>query len=178
MPAEVQARAAAAGARAHRALSRRGRELADPLRRRASTARCNPLAGAGVDDFVIRRADGVAAYQLAVVVDDAAMAITEVVRGDDLLASTPRQLALYAALGCRRPASPTCPWCWPPGASGWPSAPGPRPLADLRRARRRGPEAIVGALAASAGLVPPGASLRQHAICCQLRSRADPGRRR
>jgi glutamyl-tRNA synthetase len=44
------------------------------------------------------RADGVAAYQLAVTVDDAAMEITEVVRGADLVPSTPRQLLLYAAL--------------------------------------------------------------------------------
>ena len=54
-------------------------------------------------DFVVYRADGVPAYQLAVVVDDAAMAIDEVVRGDDLLSSTPAQLRLYAALGLRAP---------------------------------------------------------------------------
>ncbi len=50
-------------------------------------------------DFVIAKADGTPAYQLAVVVDDAEMGVTEVVRGDDLLDSTPRQILLYRALG-------------------------------------------------------------------------------
>jgi glutamyl-tRNA synthetase len=50
-------------------------------------------------DFVIAKADGTAAYQLAVVVDDAQMQVTDVVRGDDLLDSTPRQLLLYRSLG-------------------------------------------------------------------------------
>lgn len=54
-------------------------------------------------DFVVRRADGVWAYQLAVVVDDADMCVTEVIRGDDLLSSTPRQIALYDALGSEAP---------------------------------------------------------------------------
>lgn len=61
---------------------------------------------AGVDfgDFVIWRKDGVPAYELAVVADDVAMGITEVVRGEDLLKSTARQLLVYRALGATPPA--------------------------------------------------------------------------
>jgi glutamyl-tRNA synthetase len=54
---------------------------------------------ASLGDFVIQKADRTAAYQLAVVVDDADMGVTEIVRGDDLIDSTPRQILLYRALG-------------------------------------------------------------------------------
>ena len=53
-------------------------------------------------DFVIAKADGTPAYQLAVVVDDADMQVSDVVRGDDLLDSTPRQIMLYRALGLEK----------------------------------------------------------------------------
>ena len=56
-----------------------------------------------VDDVVLARADGVPAYNLAVVVDDIAQGVTQVVRGDDLLSSTPRQVLLYRLLGAQPP---------------------------------------------------------------------------
>jgi len=67
------------------------------------------VAGKDFGDFVVWRHDGVPSYQLAVVVDDAAMGITEVVRGADLLLSTARQLLLYRALGWQPPAFYHCP---------------------------------------------------------------------
>lgn len=67
------------------------------------------VAGKDFGDFVIWRQDDVPAYQLAVVVDDAAMKITEVVRGADLLKSTARQLLLYRALSFEPPTFFHCP---------------------------------------------------------------------
>lgn len=66
------------------------------------------VAGQDFGDFVIWRHDDVPGYQLAVVVDDAAMLISEVVRGADLLLSTARQLLLYRALGVQPPAFYHC----------------------------------------------------------------------
>jgi glutamyl-tRNA synthetase len=67
------------------------------------------VCGRDFGDFVVWRHDDVPAYQLAVVVDDAAMQITEVVRGADLLLSTARQLLLYRSLGLHAPAFYHCP---------------------------------------------------------------------
>lgn len=65
--------------------------------------RQSAIAGADFGDFIVWRKDDVPAYQLAVVADDAAMEITEVVRGADLLLSTFRQLLIYRALGWETP---------------------------------------------------------------------------
>jgi len=111
--------------------------------------------GDGLDDFVLRRADGTAAYQLAVVVDDAAMAITRVVRGDDLLTSTPRQRELFAALSLPAPTFAHVPLVLAPGGERLAKRTRPASIVDLR-ARGVPPEAIIGALAASAGLCAPG----------------------
>ena len=61
------------------------------------------VAGRDFGDFIIWRKDGVPAYELAVVADDAAMEISEVVRGEDLVRSTFRQLLIYRALGLQPP---------------------------------------------------------------------------
>ena len=105
-------------------------------------------------DFLLRRSDGLFAYQLAVVVDDAAMGITEVVRGADLLSSTPRQLLLYELLGWEAPEFFHFPLLLSPDGRRLSKRDGDLGLASLRE--RYTPEEIVGKLAYLAGQNPGG----------------------
>ena len=103
-------------------------------------------------DFIVRRADGIIAYQLAVVVDDIAMGITDVFRGRDLLDSTPRQIALYAALGSPPPAFAHGPLLIGPDGARLSKRHGAVSLAELRERGVRAEE-ITGFLAWHAGLM-------------------------
>ncbi len=103
-------------------------------------------------DFVVRRSDGSIAYQLAVVVDDALMGITQVVRGADLLSSTARQLALYDALGYTAPREfAHVPLALDNGGERLAKRDASAGVAALRAAGVRR-ERVLGALAASCGL--------------------------
>ena len=103
-------------------------------------------------DFILRRSDGVFAYQLAVVMDDAAMGVTEVVRGQDLLTSTPRQIYLQRLLGFDTPS-----YCHVPLLCAADGRRLSKREADLtlQALRKNGvaPETIVGRLAHAAGLI-------------------------
>ena len=105
-------------------------------------------------DFLLRRSDGLFAYQLAVVVDDAAMGITEVVRGADLLSSTPRQLLLYELLGWEAPEFFHFPLLLSPDGRRLSKRDGDLGLGALRE--RYTPEEIIGKLAYLAGQNPGG----------------------
>lgn len=104
-------------------------------------------------DFVVWKSAGTPAYQLAVVVDDAAMGITEVVRGDDLVPSTPRQLLLYRALDRPAPRFVHVPLVVGPDDRRLAKRHGDTRLSALRSAGVR-PEALVGLLAWSCGWLP------------------------
>lgn len=105
-----------------------------------------------VGDFAVRRSDGVHAYQLAVVVDDAAMKITHVLRGDDLLDSTPRQLLLYQLLGLKPPSFCHVPLLIGEDGHRLSKRHGDLSLAALRQ-HGVSPEKIIGYLAFKAGLL-------------------------
>ena len=109
-------------------------------------------------DFLVRRSDGVVAYQLAVAVDDGLMGVTQVVRGCDLLGSVARQMYVQRLLGLPSPGFGHVPLLV--AADGRRLSKRDRDL-DLGVIRKRGvrPERVVGALAAAVGLVRPGEEL-------------------
>jgi glutamyl-tRNA synthetase len=106
-----------------------------------------------VGDFVLRRGDGVFAYQLAVVADDLAMGITDVMRGGDLVSSTPRQVWLARMLGAAPPRYGHLPLVVAPDGSRLEKR---TRGASVRELRDRGvaPERILGELAFGLGLAP------------------------
>jgi len=117
--------------------------------------RCCFDPSAETGDFVVRRKDGAAAYQLAVVVDDHAMRITHVVRGGDLLSSTARQLLIYRALGLPEPAFLHVPLMLGGDGERLAKRHGSVSLAELR-ARGVPPARVTGWLAATCGLADEG----------------------
>jgi glutamyl-tRNA synthetase len=102
-------------------------------------------------DFILRRSDGVHAYQLAVVVDDGRMGVTEVVRGRDLLDSTPRQIWLQRQLGYSTPAYCHVPLLVAEDGRRLSKRDGDLDLGALRQ--RFTPQEVVGYLASAAGLL-------------------------
>jgi glutamyl-tRNA synthetase len=103
-------------------------------------------------DFVVWKSGGTPAYQLAVVVDDAGQGVTEVVRGDDLVPSTPRQLLLYEALGLLPPGFVHVPLVAGPDGRRLAKRHGDTRLASLRAAGVRA-EIVLGLLAWSCGWI-------------------------
>lgn len=104
-------------------------------------------------DFIIARADGVPGYQLAVVVDDIAMGVTNILRGSDLLPSTPRQILLFQAFGAAAPSYTHVPLMLGPDGVRLAKRHGSVSIAELRAAGYT-PEMVTGWLAWSCGLIP------------------------
>jgi glutamyl-tRNA synthetase len=171
--------ALAAGTRDHHAAPALGRPAADT----AAATPGHPGAAPGiafddrlhgdvegvVDDFVLWRWDDTPAYNLAVVVDDAAQEIGEVVRGDDLLDTTPRQILLQRALGLPTPAYAHVPLVLAPNGERLAKRHGAVTLAD-RGALGDTPADAVAWMASSLGLAVPGERLTAH----ELAARFDP----
>ena len=103
-------------------------------------------------DFVVRRADGVFAYQLAVVVDDALSGVTEVVRGNDLLFSTPRQIYLQKTLGLATPNYYHIPLLTDAAGRRLSKRDGDGCMESVR-AKYKNAASVLGALAAALGLI-------------------------
>jgi glutamyl-tRNA synthetase len=122
-------------------------------------------------DFVVRKSNGTAAYQLATVVDDAASGVDLVVRGSDLLPSTARQVLLQRALGLPRPAYLHLPLVVGPDGRRLAKRHGDTSIRALREAGWS-PEGLVGRIASTAGLCRPEERARPR----DLLARYDPAR--
>jgi glutamyl-tRNA synthetase len=135
---------------------------------------------ARVGDFVLRRGDGVWAYQLACVVDDLAMGVTEVVRGADLLESTARQVVLARLLGGPPPAFAHVPLVVAPDGARLAKRAGGVTIRDHREAGRS-PADVVRMLAATLGLPPADtpramlAGFRRETLSGRREARVPPG---
>lgn len=114
--------------------------------------------GRDCGDFILRRSDGVYAYQLAVVVDDADMGVTQVVRGSDLLSSTPRQLWLQRELGLPHMVYGHVPLLLAPDGRRLAKRDRDMELGEIKE-RYTAPE-LVGLLAHAAGLIPESVPVR------------------
>lgn len=104
-------------------------------------------------DFLIQRSDGVFAYQLVVVVDDAEMGVTEVVRGNDLLSSVPRQIYLQRLLGYAQPSYAHVPMLVAPDGRRLSKRERDCDMGELKRVFGT-PERLLGRLASVSGLAP------------------------
>ena len=122
-----------------------------------------------VDDLVLRRNDGIPAYNLAVVVDDAAQGVEEVVRGDDLLESTPRQILVARLLGLEAPSYAHVPLVLGADGARLAKRHGAVSLADLAAVGVDAP-AVVSRLAESLGLAAAG----ERVVLAELVGRFDP----
>jgi glutamyl-tRNA synthetase len=132
---------------------------------------CGPTTGL-VDDVVLCRNDGVPAYNLAVVVDDDAQGVGEVVRGDDLLSSTPRQLWLIELLGLRAPTYAHVPLVLGADGARLAKRHGAVTLTDLA-ARGTDAAAVRSMLGHSTGLCEPGEAVDAATLLARFAARGD-----
>jgi glutamyl-tRNA synthetase len=143
------------------------RDLSGPREGRPPALRVRS-AEPGIDDFVVRRNDGAYAYNLAVVVDDAAQGVEQVVRGADLEETTPRQVWLHEQLGQQVPVYTHVPLVVGPDGARLAKRHGAVTLAD----RSENPDEVRGLLAASVGLADSGETPSMD----ELLERFDPDR--
>ncbi len=126
---------------------------------------CNLAQECG--DMVVRRADGVYVYQLAVTVDDGEAGVTEVVRGMDLLSSAPRQMYLQELFGFPHPEYAHVPMLLAPDGRRLSKRDGDLDMGALRR--RFQPEALIGLLAAACGLTDTPAPISARELAAEFR---------